>query len=874
MTPFLLLAELVPAQTDDIRPIERFLRDYAERKAALPSGVRLAGITLPQNPRGNAMLDPADVYALLASRGPAGRGLWSDLDVIPHITGKEQNAEALQSTLLGFRALGLTSVLALTGDKPDPGKRVFELDSIGLLRLISSLNFDAYQRAPLKVLTEPPAPSGPKAPTLPDLLAGRIASSAPAAGFASIPQFFALAAVSPFKYTEASLIQQYFKLGKKIRAGAAAILTQMGWDSRKSEELFRYLRDAGLSVPVFGNVFYLTTTNQAARLMHDGQMPGCYVSDALLADVRRGKTADHIERAAAQVAMYRDLGAAGVDLGGLSDFDQLLKITARAEEIGPGWRDRRAILDYPPRRLASGAAPFYLYDPPADTGSPNAAHPSSSAFRPAPRPRRIHQKYFDFLHRNFLTKGRCLNPAVTATAGAFPSLKRGDGVLYNLIHGAENATKSLLFKCEDCGDCFLPENFGYCTLGECEKGLANPPCGDATPDGYCGNNVKRVCVAELIYNAAAAAIVESRNSAESAPPPASTPGLARLASAVLPPRLPALAHTSAVLNYLFDRDHTRAVPLIQIAELLHASIPRTAAAMNEVIAAGLKDPQPTDSAALGYLVSLIKMQVLHGAAYIDVNVDALSEDDLEFRKKILRFFVRLIRDHSFGVPVCVDSGSTDMLETGLEAWYECAAVPAVPLLNSVKTYTMDRLLPLRSRFPFRFIGLLVDEKTAGRDGAYGVDELASLARELFTAATGRYGFAPSDIFFDSTVFPLSIDVPMNEEKPGYTFRAFETIRRLKADPAYKGAHFSLGVTNSVRNLPGRRTGVTRAYLARAMERGLDAAIVNVFHDYGRRPPAPDLLAFVDAFVRQDGAPASVQRAIDAMMDFCRANRNK
>jgi cobalamin-dependent methionine synthase I len=272
------------------------------------------------------------------------------------------------------------------------------------------------------------------------------------------------------------------------------------------------------------------------------------------------------------------------------------------------------------------------------------------------------------------------------------------------------------------------------------------------------------------------------------------------------------------------------------------------------------------------------MQVRSGAAFIDVNVDALSENDLEFRKEILRFFVRLIREHSSGVPVCVDSGSSDMLEAGLEAWYEGVPAPgpgtALPLLNSVKTYTMERLLPLRVRFPFRFIGLLVDEKTAGRDGAYGVDELQALACELFAAATGRFGFAPSDIFFDSTVFPLSIDVPMDAEKPGYTYRAFETIRRLKADPAFKGVHFSLGVTNSVRNLPGRRTGVSRAYLARAIERGLDAAIVNVFHDYGKRPPAADLLAFIDVFAAQDGAPASVQRAIDAMMDFCRSNRNK
>ncbi|MCX6566568.1 MAG: methylenetetrahydrofolate reductase C-terminal domain-containing protein [Candidatus Aminicenantes bacterium] len=888
MKPFLLLAELVPAQADDVRPIERFLLDYAAGKSKFPAGVRLAGITLPQNPRGNAMLDPVEVYSIIASKNTAGRGLWADLDVILHVTGKDQNADALRSSLLGLRALGLTTVLAITGDKPASGKRVFELDSIGLLELISELNFDAFQRTPVPRLAAPPA-SSPLVSSLPPapgvfrgigeaLFSDPATSARGLSGFAAVPQFFALAAVSPFKYTEASLLQQYFKLGKKIRAGASALLMQMGWDSRKSGELFRYLRDARIDVPVFGNVYYLTNANPAVRLMHDGQIPGCYVSDELLAAVRREKTDAHLERAACQVAMYRDFGAAGVDLGGLPDFDTLAKIVVRAKEIGTGWRERREILDYPPPRLASGKEPFYLYG----AASEESPVSSKTVFRPAVRRRTFHQRHFDFLHRNFLTKGKRLGPAVAGTARLFKSLDRGEGLLFRWVRGAEGASKSVLFNCEDCGDCFLPENFSYCTLGDCDKGLPNPPCGDATPDGQCGNNVKRVCVAESIYLAAAAA---GRRPAERIPglPIEATGGIADLAAVSHPPRIAALEHSSAVLNYLFDRDHTRRVPLIQIAELLHASIPRTAAAMKEVIDGGLIGAPPaalraTGSAALGYLVSLIKMQVKHGAAFIDVNVDALSDDNLEFRKEILRFFVRLIREHSSGVPVCVDSGSPDMLEAGLAAWYEGSTEEgrrsAVPLLNSIKTYTMERLLPLAARNPYRFIGLLVDEKTAGRDGAYGVEELLALARELFQTATGRFGFAPSDIFFDSTVFPLSIDVPMDAEKPGYTYRAFETIRRLKSDPAFKGVHFSLGVTNSVRDLPGRRTGVCRAYLARAMDRGLDAGIVNVFHDYGKRPAAPDLLAFVDAFASQDGAPASVQRAIDAMMDFCRANRTK
>ena len=62
----------------------------------------------------------------------------------------------------------------------------------------------------------------------------------------------------------------------------------------------------------------------------------------------------------------------------------------------------------------------------------------------------------------------------------------------------------------------------------------------------------------------------------------------------------------------------------------------------------------------------------------------------------------------------------------------------------------------------------------------------------------------------------------------------------------KGLHCSLGVSNSVRDLPGRRIGVCRAYLAKAMEYGLDAGIINVAHRYGTVEPDAGLLELVDA----------------------------
>lgn len=79
-------------------------------------------------------------------------------------------------------------------------------------------------------------------------------------------------------------------------------------------------------------------------------------------------------------------------------------------------------------------------------------------------------------------------------------------------------------------------------------------------------------------------------------------------------------------------------------------------------------------------------------------------------------------------------------------------------------------------------------------------------------------------------------MPMTPRTPGYTYLAFETIKKIKSDPKLKAAHCSLGISNCVRDLPARRIGLCRAYLAKAMEYGLDAAIVNVAHHYGTVEP--------------------------------------
>jgi 5-methyltetrahydrofolate corrinoid/iron sulfur protein methyltransferase len=195
------------------------------------------------------------------------------------------------------------------------------------------------------------------------------------------------------------------------------------------------------------------------------------------------------------------------------------------------------------------------------------------------------------------------------------------------------------------------------------------------------------------------------------------------------------------------------------------------------------------------------------------------------------------------------------------------------LVNSLKTYTMENMLPYKKDFNYAFVGLLVSETMAtGPGGSHSVDELYQMAQQIFDAAVGRFGFKPEEIFFDSTVFPIAIDMPMEPNVPGYTYRAFQTIKKIKSTPKFKGVHCSLGISNCCRDLPGRRIGICRAYVAKGMEYGLDAGIVNVAHHYGAIEPDQDLLVLVDAFAKMDGSADKLNEAMMQMGKFCQDNR--
>jgi cobalamin-dependent methionine synthase I len=312
--------------------------------------------------------------------------------------------------------------------------------------------------------------------------------------------------------------------------------------------------------------------------------------------------------------------------------------------------------------------------------------------------------------------------------------------------------------------------------------------------------------------------------------------------------------------------------LITIGESIHASIPRTAVIMNQLQQLGI-GAYSGQNEQLDYIKSLIESQAEGGANYIAVNLDAFGEDEPQLCVNLMVEYVKLVREWSNGIPVCIDSSDNNVLTAGLKEWYNTGEKVKKPLINSVKVYTTDSILPLKKEYDFAFIGLLVSEEAStGPGGSHSVDELYSIANQIFDEAVGKYGFAADEIFFDSTVFPLAIDMPMEPNVPGYTYRAFETMKKIKSDPQMKDVHCSLGVSNCARDLPGRKIGVCRAYVAKAIEYGLDAAIVNVGHHYGTVEPDAELLELVDTYAKMDGSTKRLNKAMELMGKFCRENR--
>jgi len=306
---------------------------------------------------------------------------------------------------------------------------------------------------------------------------------------------------------------------------------------------------------------------------------------------------------------------------------------------------------------------------------------------------------------------------------------------------------------------------------------------------------------------------------------------------------------------------------ISIGESIHASIPKTGKIMKQLAELG-PNAYTTASESLGYIKSLIESQADEGADYIAVNIDAFGEDEPRVAVDMMVEYVKMVRNWGSGTPVCIDSSDDNVLIAGLKQWFDTDESVKQPLINSVKVYTMDNMLGLKRDYDFAFVGMLMPE--SGQN--HGVDELYSIARQIYDEAVTKYGFKAEEIFFDATIFPLAIDMPMQPEQSSYTYKTFETIKKIKNDPQMQNCHFTGGISNCARDLPARKVGVMRAFVHRAMECGMDSGIVSAKHHLDKGEADAELLKLVDAFAAMDGSAEKLTEAMMLMGQFCQANR--
>lgn len=424
-------------------------------------------VSITDNAGGNPALSPAAL----------GRPIiYAGKEVLIHLSCKDFNRNGLQSTAWHLASDGFHNILALTGDYPSEWfrggpKTAFDIDSVGLLTLLSKLNRD-METSNLKNNKRE---------------------------MADVTNFYLGAVVTNFKLLENEVVPQYLKLEKKLNAGARFIITQIGYDSRKFHELKAYLeqKDRG-QTPLIGNVYLLNLGT--ARFFRTGKIPGVVVSEGLLVECeRQAASADKgkaffMELATRQVAIFRGLGYRGVYLGGIQSADELTQIMDQESSLGANdWKDFAQEISF------SRSGEFFYFSQNPATG---LADPSKPVLGTADSPAKSSQspkKMLSFrinrwIHRATFTPGSSLFRFGQKIYSSSKKPSQGP----RLIRSLERAGKSLLFDCKDCGDCSLPETTFLCPESLCAKNQRNGPCG-GTRDGLCEVE-ERECIWSLAYD--------------------------------------------------------------------------------------------------------------------------------------------------------------------------------------------------------------------------------------------------------------------------------------------------------------------------------------------------------------------------------------
>ncbi len=226
------------------------------------AGIRFVNIA--DGPRASARMSAIAFAALLEQEGA--------VETILHYQCRDRNLIGIQADLLGAHALGLRNVLAVTGDPPKLGDYphatpVFDLDSVGLVRILSLLNRGL------------------------DLAGNPVGAALP---------FLAGVGANPAAVDFEAEVE---KFGRKVAAGASFCLTQPVYEPRVLERFLEAVRD--IRVPILVGVLPLVSFRNA-EFLHN-EVPGMTVPKTVRDRMERASGAEEARAVGVEVA--RDMVA-------------------------------------------------------------------------------------------------------------------------------------------------------------------------------------------------------------------------------------------------------------------------------------------------------------------------------------------------------------------------------------------------------------------------------------------------------------------------------------------------------------------------------------------------------------------------------------
>ena len=190
-----------------------------------------------------------------------------------------------------------------------------------------------------------------------------------------------------------------------------------------------------------------------------------------------------------------------------------------------------------------------------------------------------------------------------------------------------------------------------------------------------------------------------------------------------------------------------------------------------------------------------------GAHVLDVNVGLPEIDEPNLMCETIQELQAVTP-----LPLQIDTSDPVTMERAMRLYN------GKPLVNSVtaKTSSMKAIFPLVKKYGGVVVGLTITEE--------GIPETAEgrfLAARRIVQTALSYGIPRSDILID----PLTMAVSAGQDAPLVTLDALERVKQEL------GVKTSLGVSNVSFGLPQRET-ITSAFFLMALQRGLDAAIMN------------------------------------------------